>query len=257
MISKNNPGNAAAALLDRMGWSEPSDMSMEDIAWSKGLIVKFKEMDGSQGRILMSPNEGIITINKSIGYQPKINWIIAHEIGHAELHRELLLFNDNERSLNEWYTNGPHEKEANQFAAELLMPSDLFTRKIKRKKLELPLIEEMAEYFGASKTAAFLRYRDLGEFPVMIIFIEDGLIKWKSFSKDFPYQWLPYGEKVPAFTVAGDLFYRQVEEKRPAKVDAMEWFPEDFACQKVEKPKLWEQCFPTTSNSILTCLWTA
>lgn len=253
----SNPAQVAISLLNQLGWSEPSDMSMEDIAWSRGLIVQFKEMEGSQGRILMSKEDVLITINKAITYQPKINYIIAHEIGHSCLHRNLSFFNDSEKTLSEWYAQGHQEKEANLFAAELLMPAGLFTKKVKRKKLELPLIEEVAAFFGASKTAAFLRYRDLGEFSVMIIFIEDGIIKWKSCSNDFPYKWLTLGSKLPALTVAGDYYYRQVEEKKPAKVDAIEWFPEDYACQKAEKAKLWEQCFPSTPNSIVTCLWTA
>lgn len=251
----NKPVQSAISLLSQFGWSDPSDMSMEDIAWACGLIVRYKAMDGSQGRILMSNDEAIISVNQAIKYQPKINYIIAHEIGHAQLHRHLSLFDDSDKTLSEWYTQGPHEKEANIFAAELLMPTELFSKKVKRKKLELPLIEDVAEYFGASKTAAFLRYRDLGEFPVMIIFIEDGIISWKSCSEDFPFQWLPKGTKLPAFTVAGDYYYKNVEERKPAKVDAIEWFPEDFACQRANKAKLWEQCFPSTTNSIVTCLW--
>ena len=253
----SNPSLAAMTLLDELGWPEPSDMTMEDIAWSKGLIVQFKEMDGSQGRILMSKKDGIITINKAITYRPKINYIIAHEIGHSRLHNHLAFFDDSDITLSEWYAHGPQEKEANIFAAELLMPAGLFTRKIKRKKLELALIEEVSVYFGASKTATFLRYRDLGEYPLMVIFIEDGIVKWKSCSNDFPYKWLTLGSKLPAFTVAGDYYYRGVVEKKPAKVDAIEWFPEDYVCQKVERAKLWEQCFPSSPRSIVTCLWTA
>lgn len=253
----NNPAQSAISLLNQFGWTEPSDMSMEDIAWACGLIVQYKAMDGSQGRIVMSKDEAIISINEAVTYQPKINYIIAHEIGHAQLHRHLSLFDDSDKTLSEWYTQGPHEKEANIFAAELLMPAELFSRKVKRKKLELSLIEDIASYFGASKTATFLRYRDLGEFPVMIIFIEDGIIKWKSHNDDFPFKWLTIGNKLPPFTVAGDFFYKNVEEKKPAKVDAIEWFPEDFVCQRADKAKLWEQCFPSTPNSIVTCLWTA
>lgn len=253
----NNPAQSAISLLNQFGWAEPSDMSMEDIAWASGLIVQYKEMDGSQGRIVMSKDEAIISINKAVTYQPKINYIIAHEIGHAQLHRHLSLFDDSDKTLSEWYTQGPHEREANIFAAELLMPTELFSKKVKGKKLELSLIESVAAYFGASKTATFLRYRDLGEFPVMIIFIEDGIIKWKSHTDDFPFKWLTIGSKLPAFTVAGDYFYKNVEEKKPAKVDAIEWFPEDFVCQRADKAKLWEQCFPSTPNSIVTCLWTA
>lgn len=253
----NNPSQSAISLLSKVGWSEPGDISIEDIAWSCGLIVKLKEMDGSQGRILMSKDEGIITINKCIVYKPKINYIIAHEVGHSELHRHISLFNDTDRTLSDWYSKGPHEKEANIFAAELLMPGDLFARKVKGKKLTLSLIEDIAEYFGSSKTATFLRYKELGPFPVMIIFIEDGVIKWKSFSDDFPYKWLTLGIKLPVYTVAGDYYYHEVEERRPAKVDALEWFPDDFICQRAgNKAKLWEQCFPSTKNSIVTCLWT-
>jgi hypothetical protein len=41
---------------------------MEGIAWSRGLVVRFKEMDGSQGSILMNKDDGIITINPSIKF---------------------------------------------------------------------------------------------------------------------------------------------------------------------------------------------
>jgi hypothetical protein len=252
-----SPALSATQLLAQIGWRNPSDISIEEIAWSCGMIVKYAPMRGSDVRILMRGNETIITINQNITYQPKINFVLAHELGHGHLHRQLSLFDDNEKSLSEWYARGPQEKEANLFAAELLMPAEPFSRKVKSKKLELSLIEDLAGHFGASKTATFLRYRDLGEFPVMIIFIENGIIKWKSGSIDFPYQWLTLGEKVPAFTVAGDLFYRDVEEKKPARVNAIEWFPEDYNCQRDENAKLWEQCFPSTKNSLLTCLWTA
>ena len=253
----NKPVDYAKKLLHSLGYSEPSDLTIEEIAYACGFMVQYQEMDGSEGRILMNDNDVLISINSLINYQPKVNYILSHEIGHGILHRRIVpLFNDNHRTLSEWYTKGLHEMEANQFAAELLMPAELFTRKVKSKKLALPLIEEIAEYFGASKTATFLRYKDLGPYPVMIIFIEEGLIKWKSCSEDFPYQWLTLGNKLPVYTVAGDYYYRQVEERKPAKVDAIEWFPEDNACQRAENPKLWEQCFPSTPSSILTCLWT-
>lgn len=252
----SNAAHAAIDLLNEIGWSDPSDMTIEDIAWAKGLIVRYSDMDGSQGRILMGKDEAIITINKAISYQPKINYIIAHEIGHSLLHRNLSLFNDSENTLSEWYAYGTHEKEANTFAAELLMPSELFIQKVKKRKLDLSLINDVSGYFNASKTATILRYRDLGDFPVMIIFIEDGILKWKSYSKDFPYKWLTLGSKLPPYTVAGDFYYRQVEEDKPEKVDAIEWFPEDYACQKDDGAKLWEQCFPSSPKNILVCLWT-
>lgn len=249
----------AKELLDSVGWSEPGDMRIEDIAWARGMMVNRREMDGSEGRILMSETETLISVNASINYQPKINYILSHEIGHGIMHRGLApFFSDNDKTLLEWYAKGEQEKEANEFACELLMPSDLFTRKVKQKRLSLQLIEETAGYFDASKTATFLRYRDLGDYPIMIMFIENGIIKWKTHSKDFPFKWIEHAAKVPAFTVAGDYFYKGVEEAKPAKVDAIEWFPEDYNLLRGNATqKLWEQCFPASRNSILTCLWTA
>ena len=254
----NNSAKKARDLLESLGISNPKEMSMEEIAWAKGLIIEKKEMDGSEGRILMSSDAAIITINSNIDYQPKINYIIAHEIGHACLHREKFpLFNDTNKTLSEWYATGQHESEANAFASELLLPTDQFKRMVYKKKLDLSLIEGVASYFQASKTATFLRYKDLGEFPVMIVFIEDGIIKWKSCSTDFPFQYIEYGSKVPAWTVAGDLYHKGIKEKKPEKVKAIEWFPDDFSLQRNPNIMVWEQSFPVTQKSILSCLWMA
>lgn len=246
----------AKNFLAQIGWSEPKDMTMEEIAWACGLIVTKKEMDGCEGRIITNNDAGIITINSSITYQPKINYILAHEIGHSKLHRDISFFSDNQKTLADWYAKGTHESEANQFAAEFLLPSALFTEKVKRRNLSLQLIEDTAAYFGASKTATFLRYRDLGEFPLMVIFIEKGLIKWKTHSSDFPFQWLPLQSKVPEWSVAGDYYYKNIEAKSPEKINAIDWFPDDYRAQKDESQQLWEQCFPASEDSIVTCLWT-
>lgn len=252
----NNPVLRAKELLASLGCTHPKDMTMEEIAWACGIMVTKKEMDGCEGRILMNVENAIISVNAQIDYQPKINYILAHEIGHACLHRNVIpLFNDTKRTLSEWYAKGDHESEANAFAEELLMPTELFTKMVKNKKLDLSLIETVAAFFGVSKTATFLRYRHLGDYPVMIIFIENGMIKWKSSSDDFPFKWLPLNSNVPAWTVAGDYFNRGVNEPKPVKVDASEWFAEDYNIKYNPTMKLWEQCFPVSKNAILACLW--
>lgn len=253
----NLPALRAKELLDSLGCMHPNDMTMEEIAWACGIMVTKKEMDGSEGRILMNAESAIISVKASIDYQPKINYILAHEIGHACLHRKIVpLFTDTHKTLSDWYAKGNQESEANEFANELLMPSELFTKMVKRKKLDLSLIETVATFFGASKTATFLRYRQLGDYPIMIVFIENGEIKWKTSSNDFPFKWLPLHSKVPAWTVAGDYFNRGVTESKPAKVDAIEWFAEDYLIEHNSSMKLWEQCFPVSPNAILSCLWT-
>lgn len=253
----NNPSKKALELLYNLGWSEPGDLSLEEIAFSLNCIVNYKPLTGSEGRILINKDKAIITINQGIILEGKKNWVSAHEIGHFCLHKDVEpLFSDTNRTLSDWYKNGPQEREANLFAAELLMPSPLFKNKVQGKRMGISLIEDIANYFKVSLTATFLRYSSLGDFPVMVIFIEDGLIKWKQSSKDFPFEYIPIDSKVPVYSVAGDFFHNGNIEQKPEKVDAIEWFPEDFAIKSKAKWQLWEQCYKVSNNGILSCLWT-
>lgn len=256
MNQTNSPAQAARDIIGEVGWTQPGDLSLEDIASSLGAVIREADLGGSEGRILMRGNTAIISINSSITNTGKKNFVIAHEIGHFVLHKDLKLLVDNSKTLAEWHKKGAHEQQANEFAEELLMPSNLFSKAVKGKKLSLSLIEQVASYFSVSLTAAFIRYLRLGDYPLMIVYIEGGIVKWKMATKDFPFQYIPYESKVPAWTVAGDFFNGKGIEDKPVKVDAIEWFPEDFNIKYKSDWKLWEQCFRVGPNGLVSCLWT-
>lgn len=148
------------------------------------------------------------------------------------------------------------ENEANCFATEFLMPQRLFVPNVENKGLSLSLIKEVSSYFRTSILATFLRYVDYGKFPLMVIFIENGIIKWRKESDDFPFKWIPKDSKLPVLTVAGDLFYNNLKDNEPQLVDAVEWFSEDGAIHKKADWKLWEQCYKVSPTGIVSCLWT-
>lgn len=256
-IQSDNPVIAASQLHNLIGWDSPTDYTLEEIANSIGLIIKKVSISGSDGRILINGDTGIISINSNINYAPRINFIIAHEIGHFILHKELgILFSDTVKSLSEWYKKGPHEQQANEFASELLMPELLFRYMVNGKPLNIDLIIELSNYFQVSRMAACLRYITHGEYPAMLVFIEYGMIKWKYCSNDFPFPFLRNGTKVPALSVAGDYFYQNRLEEKPEVVDAIEWFPEDFNIKHQTDFKLWEQCYKVSDNGVVSFLWT-
>lgn len=253
----NKPQKEAHKLLSSVGWSRPGDLTIDEIAWSLGAYVKESPLEGSEGHILRKGNTAIITVNERVDYQPKRNFVVAHEIGHFVLHEGVsLLFSETNKTLTEWHQKSAHEQEANQFASELLMPTDLFIKETKGETLSLGLIEEIADYFGTSLTATFLKYAKYGDFPLMIIYTEGGIIRWKQHSDDFPFQWLPLGNSVPPLTVAGDFFNGSGIEDEPVEVDAIEWFHEDYGIKGKEHWKLWEQCFPISPDGLISCLWT-
>lgn len=256
-IQSRSPIIAARELHMYLGWTQPSDFTLDEIANALNILVKDISIEGSEGRILIKEDSAIISINnKEVGCE-KRNFILGHEIGHFILHKDLTkLFSDTHQTLSEWYKKGLQEQQANSFAAELLMPESLFKNKVKGQRLNIELIKEAGVYFGTSLLATFLRYNQLGSYPTMVIYMEKGIVKWKQNSQDFPFQYLPVGSKVPHWTVAGDYFYKGILEKQPEKVDAIEWFPEDFQIKYKQGWKLWEQAYPITNSGLVSCLWT-
>ncbi|MEN2400893.1 ImmA/IrrE family metallo-endopeptidase [Flavobacterium sp. MC2016-06] len=247
----------ANELLNSLGWKQPGDLSLEEIVWSSGAYIKYSDMNKCEGRILMNKSNAIITISSKIKFQPKINFTIAHEIGHLIMHRGIsYLFSDTKQTLQQWLANGTHEMEANEFASELLMPSQLFKEKIKGKKLNLDLIKDTANYFGTSQTATFLKYKDIGDYPISIIYLENCKVVWKQESDDFPLKFIPKGFRAPEQSNCGDFFKGLPIEDEPTLIDALEWFPEDFEIEDYLQLELYEQCYKVSDNSILCCLWT-
>lgn len=257
MMRLSKSQKIANELLSSLGWKKPGDLSLEEIVWSLGAYLKYSTMNKCEGRILMNKNNAIITINSRIKYQPKLNFTIAHEIGHLVMHRDIsYLFSDTKQTLQQWLARRTHEIEANEFASELLMPSQLFKEKIKGKKLNLTLIKDTANYFGASQTATFLKYKDIGDYDISIIYLENSKVIWKQESDDFPLKFISKGFRAPEQSNCGDFFKGLPIEEEPVLIDALEWFPEDFEIDNYLDLELYEQCYKVSDNSILCCLWT-
>ena len=86
--------------------------------------------------------------------------MIAHEIGHYELHREKFpLISCTEEDFFKWNADNQHlEVEANYFAGELLMPEEMFKKRVAGKALSSALLEYLYEAFSVSLTAAAIRF---------------------------------------------------------------------------------------------------
>jgi Zn-dependent peptidase ImmA (M78 family) len=110
-------------------------------------------------------------------YAPRRRFTLAHEIGHFCMHRATnqTTFIDTKATMNrsESYWNR-FESEANNFAAELLMPADLIRSigrividkfKIEKDVEMMPManfIEQMASRFKVSNPAMEFRLKNIG-----------------------------------------------------------------------------------------------
>jgi len=259
-ILSNRATTAALKVLDSCGvLNNPLELPVEDLALALGVVdVQGIKIDGAQGRILIEDNEAIISYNKNIQSNSKRRFVIAHELGHYLLHKDILnkiTHIDDKKTLSEWYAKGVHEREANRFAAELLMPSKLYLEQVEGKMFNFDLIKLVADFFQTSLTSTLLKYRILGDFPLAIIYSKNKKVEWSSFAEDFHLQYVPKGTKVPTNSVAYDFFNGDELPDEPEEIEAMSWFYQDFKVADFNDTVFYEQCIRIGQNGVLSCIW--
>ncbi|MBK7965755.1 MAG: ImmA/IrrE family metallo-endopeptidase [Bacteroidetes bacterium] len=116
----------------------------------KSFFYEEVPLEGKDGEIVSYYGKSIIQVNSEIPFITRKRFAAAHELGHYEMHRHLQpVFTDTEEDMMNWYKAGPHETEANEFAAEFLMPSEVFHKECERKKFGPEVIEHLSNRFQA------------------------------------------------------------------------------------------------------------
>ncbi|MGP8216781.1 MAG: ImmA/IrrE family metallo-endopeptidase [Bacteroidia bacterium] len=198
----------ARKVLDECGLNDPTEFPIKEIIFGRGAFYQEKPLIGKEGRIVSFNGKSIITVNSNIEFEPKKRFVAAHELGHYEMHRELIpVINDTEYDLINWYKVGEQESEANEFAAEFLMPAEIFQKECFRKKFNPTVIDFLAKRFVTSKTSTILRFVRKGNHPVGIMYCKDNKMKWWKKSDDFPYFFnFTYNAPPPTDSVAYEVF---------------------------------------------------
>lgn len=245
----------AKKLLTELFIKEPSKIDLYAIAGYENLFIEEKNLAASEGEIVFNGGMGIIAVDNKIQEGGQKNFTIAHELGHY--------FNSG-RKNGSFFCSGLYirgikqgsmaETDANEFAAELLMPESWFVKFVRGKKLEAKLLGEIANYFEVSLSAAALRYAEIGSHPVAVIMSKDGVVKWSRINKYFPFKFIRPGSEVNNLSYAFE-FYKG--ERIPIEADTIladAWFAEDFNYKK--DYTLCEQNIPMYSyNAVLTLVW--
>lgn len=192
-----HPVKLATAVIDNL-----SDMVLpvpvREIAVALDIIeIKPITVSGFEGGLITTDDKssGCILINENSSAQRQ-RFTISHELGHY---------------LNPWHTVGSGENfmcskkdmvaaqykpndsrpkmevEANQFAAELLMPAKFFRPDMKRLKApDLEHIIILASKYDVSKAAMARRYAEFQDEPCAIVFSKNGKIAYTLKHQYFP-----------------------------------------------------------------------
>lgn len=230
-------------------------------------IIKEEDLDlfydsygnAFDGMTIYADSQFFIHINTFRGNKPgtaRSRFTIAHELGHYFINNHRIGLKKGllapHPSKNNESTHFKIEKEADYFASCLLMPEERFKKFILRKKFDFSIIQTLSNHFQTSLTATAIRFADLGNHPIMVVFSENGKVKWKSFSKDFPFQFLLYGNKVPEDSVMGEYFYKNRQSVGTEDVWAVDWF--DFVTDRNVNRKFKEHCI-THKNLAFSIIW--
>ena len=166
----DNPYSRAKEMLARLG-IKSNPTPVEKIAKALGAQVRFSPFDEElSGMVYIKEGVPIIGVN-SLHHPNRQRFTIAHELGHLELHREMITSNIHVdknfpalmRDTNSATGTEQIEIQANQFAAELLMPRDLIDKAMEGKQFDIDddgPIEELAKKFKVSKQALEYRIRN-------------------------------------------------------------------------------------------------
>lgn len=219
----------AKRVIFECGLNHPTEETLSEVILGRGAHYQECPLTGKEGEIVSFEGKSIITINSNITTNSKKRFVAAHELGHYEMHRNLIpVINDTEYDLVNWYKAGPHETEANEFAAEFLMPTKLFQEECKGKIFGPEIIDHLADTFQVSKTATILRFVEKGNYPVCIIYCKDNLMKWWKKSADFrKFLRFSHNEPPPDGSVVSEFFELDINyyyDKRKQEVWKSVWF---------------------------------
>ncbi len=145
--------------------------------------VQGHSIEGIEGVLYKSSkaDEWFILYDMTVEVPGRVNFTIAHELGHYLLHRQAeTKFQCGQSTMLEYDSpeSKLREKEANLFASFLLMPINDFRQQIAGHEVTLDLIAHCADRYDVSLTASALKWVSFTEEVAIVVVTRDDFILW-------------------------------------------------------------------------------
>ncbi len=243
----------ANLLLERLEVTEKPDL--RKICEALGLRIKELPLTGAHGALVRSKSasKGIICVKESLRLETQKRFTIAHEIGHFIIpyHKDLSNVCD-ARTLGRFGRGLPRpELEANEFAAELLLPAKLVRTSFRLETPSLETISKIATEFETGLTTAIWRFLDLTNEPCAMVWSHKGSAVWFRASDALSVH-LPLPELPAKHSIAGRLLVGD-ETMHVGLVDPNLWFrPQD--AERIDA-LMEESILLPSYEAVVTLLW--
>jgi len=238
-----------ATLLEELGITEPQDIKIEAIAEYCDATLVYEPLKGCEARIIGHGDRAIITVN-STSLRERQRFSGAHELGHWMRDRGKVAFACAEMVFAaEWGEENP-EVRANRYAADLLLPPPMFSRRAKNKEMTFATVRDLAKDFQTSLTATAIRLVELGSLPAMLVCYELGKRRWFTRGPDVPQFLWPRSEP-GRYTVAYDLIHGSAQTEGSVDVYADGW----FEVRNAHRYEVREDSIRISDRFVLSLLW--
>jgi len=207
-------------VLKELGITRPHEIDVEAIAQYCGATIVYQQLSGCEARILGNEDRAIITINSTSPMGRK-RFSAGHELGHWMRDRGKVGFSCTEQTfISEWGAINA-ERGANEYAADLLMPQEMFVSESRNMPVTFESVRKLAGIFQTSLTATAIRLVRYGSFPAMLVCLEERKRKWFIRGDDVPEVLWPL-ESPTSATTAADLLNGN-SDNRPTAIRADGW----------------------------------
>jgi Zn-dependent peptidase ImmA (M78 family) len=171
MAARYSLARKKAIELLKSGRVRRAPVPVEELARFAGAKIRYKPFPGElSGMVHRRPDGNAVIGVNSLHLLTRRRFTIAHELGHLILHKDEKLHVDEGaaigfRTPESSLAVDDNEIEANQFAAELLMPQDLIRRDLKKLPSDIEpetAVAQLARRYQVSIQAMTIRLNGLG-----------------------------------------------------------------------------------------------
>ena len=246
--------NLANYVAEKFIKTAPPDLTA--LCRDLGLRIREVPAKGFDGALVRSKagQKGIVAVKASIREKSRKRFTIAQEIGHFVIphHRNLGNICE-ERKIESFdrHLNQP-EIEANEFAAELLLPSALLRRRFNLAEFSLAQISAVAADFETSLTATTRSFLTLTDLPCAMVWSVSNRARWFVRSDSFRF-FLPLSELPANGSFAVRIFRGESAPTELAPVPPDAWLDRQ-AAEHVDTLLEHSVSLPNY-NAVLTLLW--
>lgn len=215
---------AALHVFSRLAVTDPGDIDLDVIAAELNAEVVFEDLEGASARVIKIGDRARISISNRVLDIGSIRFSIAHEIGHLLCkHYVDIGANDIGRLCSPLHGDGSStEREADVFAAELLMPTPLAMPWCGVQPRTFDPVRAIAGAFGTSVLASAMRFVELTPERCAVVYTQHGRVQWAKKSPSASAWWIPK-RSVALGSAAFDYFERGSIDESSRVVPAATW----------------------------------